>query len=178
MIEISFTSMVIFISIIWCLVRAVSYLKNKKINWLRELKLLLVYVCIIVVVRITFCPFARIDGKLQPLIFDSTKVFPFRINLLPIVHMFDYVNKNEALLNFIGNTAMFIPIGIIFPAVYKELNIPFKAIAAGVGFSLCVEILQLPFYDRVTDIDDLLMNTLGYLTGYGVYVLVKKVKSR
>ena len=92
MIEISFTSMVIFISIIWCLVRAVSYLKNKKINWLRELQLLLVYVCIIVVVRITFCPFARIDGKLQPLIFDSTKVFPFRINLLPIVHMFDYVN--------------------------------------------------------------------------------------
>lgn len=178
MIEISFTSMVIFISIIWCLVRAVSCLKNKKINWLRELQLLLVYVCIIVVVRITFCPFARIDGKLQPLIFDSTKVFPFRINLLPIVHMFDYVNKNEAILNFIGNTTMFIPIGIIFPAVYKELNTPFKAIAAGVGFSLCVEILQLPFYDRVTDIDDLLMNTLGYLAGYGVYVLVKKVKSR
>ena len=84
------------------------------------------------------------------------------------------VDKKEAILNFVGNTTMFIPIGIIFPAVYKELNTPFKVIAGGVGFSLCVEIFQLPFCDRVTDIDDLLMNTLGYLVGYGVYLGVKK----
>lgn len=178
MIEISYAEMVIFISIIWCFSRAVIWVKNRKISWIRELQLLLVYVCIIVVVRITFCPLERVDGKLQPLIFNIAKVFPFRINLIPVVNLFDYVDKKEAILNFVGNTTMFIPIGIIFPAVYKELNTPFKVIAGGVGFSLCVEIFQLPFCDRVTDIDDLLMNTLGYLVGYGVYVLVKKVKNR
>ncbi|MBR5859317.1 MAG: VanZ family protein, partial [Clostridia bacterium] len=46
-------------------------------------------------------------------------------------------------------------------------------IAAGAGVSLLIEILQLPFYDRVSDIDDLLLNTLGFAIGYGIYRLVK-----
>ena len=73
---------------------------------------------------------------------------------------------------------MFIPIGIIWPIVYKELNTHKKVIAAGIGFSLFIEILQLPFYDRVTDIDDLILNSLGFLTGYALYVLVKKLKNK
>ena len=48
-------------------------------------------------------------------------------------------------------------------------------ITAGVGFSLCIEILQLPFFDRVTDVDDLILNSLGFITGYGIYLLVKKI---
>ena len=75
--------------------------------------------------------------------------------------MFDYGIAKEAVLNFVGNTTMFIPIGIIFPIVYKQLDTHKKVIAAGVGFSLCIELLQLPFFDRVTDIDDLIMNSAG-----------------
>lgn len=59
------------------------------------------------------------------------------------------------------------------PIVYKELNTHAKAIVAGVCFSLCIEILQLPFFDRVSDIDDLIPNSLGYLIGYGIYLLIK-----
>ena len=81
----------------------------------------------------------------------------------------------EALLNLIGNTAMFIPLGIVWPAVFKKLNNHWKVIAAGFGVSLIIEILQLPFFDRATDIDDLILNTLGFLMGYGIYLLVKKL---
>jgi glycopeptide antibiotics resistance protein len=49
---------------------------------------------------------------------------------------------------------------------------------AGAGFSLIIEIIQLLFYDRVTDIDDLILNTLGFAAGYGIYVLVKTVKNK
>ena len=84
----------------------------------------------------------------------------------------------EALLNLIGNTAMFIPLGIIWPAVFKNLNSHWKVIAAGVGTSLCIELMQLPFYDRTTDIDDLLLNSVGFLVGYGIYLLVRYVKNR
>ena len=55
----------------------------------------------------------------------------------------------------------------------RELDSHKKVIAAGVGFSACIEILQLPF-DRVTDIDDLILNSLGFLLGYGIYLLCKK----
>lgn len=74
----------------------------------------------------------------------------------------------------IGNTAMFIPLGIVWPSVYNGLNKHWKVLAAGIGFSLFIEILQLPFYDRVSDVDDLLLNSAGFLIGYLVYLLVNR----
>ena len=59
----------------------------------------------------------------------------------------------------------------IYDGNYKYLVI----IAAGVGVSLAIEILQLPFFTRVTDIDDLILNSAGYLLGYGIYLLVKRL---
>ena len=138
---------------------------------------MLVYICIVVIVRFTFCPFGKVNGKIQPLIFYKNNWFPFRINLKPFVYLFDYPTLREALLNLIGNIAMFIPVGIVWPCVFKELDTPRKVIAAGVGFSLAIEILQLPFYDRLSDIDDLILNSLGFITGYGIYLLIKKLKS-
>ncbi len=178
MIYISYTAMIIAISVIWILVREIICVKHKQINWKREAQLLLVYICLIVVARFTFFPFATVDGKIQPLILHTANIFPFRINVAPFVNLFDYPELSSALLNLIGNTTMFIPIGIVWPIIYKELNTHKKVIAAGIGLSLFIEILQLPFYDRVTDIDDLILNSLGFLIGYGLYVLVRKLKNK
>ena len=175
MIEIHYSTMVILISILWILVRAIVNFKNPSFSWKREAQLILVYICLIVVARFTFCPFGKVDGKIQPLIFDVATAFPPRINLVPMVNLLDYEVFSEILLNLIGNTAMFMPIGIVWPSVFKKLNTHGKVIAAGIGFSLCIEILQLPFYDRVSDVDDLILNTLGYLIGYGICLLVKKI---
>ncbi len=173
MIRISYLAMVITITVVWLIARAIVWIKNKRVDWKRELQLILVYICFIVVARVTFCPFAKVDGKIQPLVFDAANAFPFRINLMPFVNLFDYPERRDAILNLVGNITMFIPIGIIWPAVYKELNNHAKVIAAGVGLSLFVEILQFPFYDRLSDIDDLLLNSFGFIVGYGIYLLAK-----
>ena len=178
MIQISYTSMICFISIIWCLIRVVVATKNKGINWKREAQLILVYICIIVVARFTFFPFSKVNGEIQPLIFENTKVFPFRINFIPFINLFDYPEMRDILINVIGNTTMFIPLGIVWPIVYKELDTHKKVILAGITFSLCIEILQLPFYDRVTDIDDLLLNSLGFIIGYLLYILTKFIYAK
>ncbi len=176
MIPISYTTMLISISILWLISRILCN-RGKQISWKREAMLMLVYICIVVIVRFTFCPFGKVDGKIQPLIFYTDNWFPFRINLKPFVYLFDYPTLREALLNLIGNITMFIPVGIVWPCVFKELDKPWKVIAAGVGFSLVIEILQLPFYDRLSDIDDLILNSLGFITGYGICLLIKKLKS-
>ena len=176
MTEISYLQMVLTVSVAWIIARGICWAKEKGIRWKRELQLLLVYICIVVVVRFTFCPFGKVDGKIQPLLFDREKIFPLWLNLKPFVYLFDYPTMKEALLNLIGNIAMFIPLGIIWPAVFKKLNNHGKVIAAGVGASLAIEILQLPFYGRSTDIDDLILNSLGFLMGYGIYLLVKKLR--
>ena len=177
MFQISYGSLVLMISAIWLLIRIYVCVKQKQVNWKRELELMLVYICIIVVARFTFFPFFKINGKIQPLIFDAATMFPLRINLIPFVNLFDYQIFRELLINVIGNTTMFIPLGIVWPIVYKKLDTHKKVIAAGIGFSLCIEILQLPF-DRVTDIDDLILNSLGYLAGYGMYLLVMTIRRK
>ena len=175
MVQIPFKFTMILISLVWILVRSVICFKNKHIQWKREAQLLLVYICIVVVARFTFFPFRMVEGKVQPLLFDAAQIFPPRINLIPMVNLFDYEIFSEAIINFVGNTTMFIPLGIVWPCVFKKLNTSGKVITAGVGFSLCIEILQLPFFDRVTDVDDLILNSLGFITGYGIYLLVKKI---
>ena len=95
-----------------------------------------------------------------------------------MIYLFDYPTMREALLNLIGNVTMFIPVGIVWPIVFKDLDKPWKVIAAGVGFSLIIEILQLPFFDRLSDIDDLILNSAGYLIGYGIVLLVRACRKR
>ena len=176
MIGIHYWPVVICITAVWILIRAIVCLKQKRFSLSRELQLLLVYICIVVVTRFTFFPFSKVNGQIQPLLFDASKIFPPRINLLPFVYLFDYPVFREALINLIGNTAMFIPMGIVWPSVFKQLDTHGKVIAAGVGYSLLIEILQLPFFDRVSDIDDLILNSLGFLIGYGIYLLSKAVR--
>ena len=178
MFQIYYGPTVLVISLIWIAVRAFFAVRQKQISWKRELQLLLVYICVIVVVRFTFFPFSKVDGKIQPLIFDVAQVFPPRINLVPLVYLLNYEIFREMLINVIGNTTMFIPLGIVWPSVFKRLNTHGKVLASGVATSLLIEILQLPFFDRVSDIDDLILNTVGFLAGYGLYLLVKAVKRR
>ena len=178
MIQISYTSMVVSISIIWCLVRVICVIKTKRAAWKREIQLLLVYVCIVVVARFTFFPFSKVNGQIQPLVFESAKAFPYRVNWIPFINLFDYPEMRDILINVIGNTAMFIPLGIVWPSVYKGLDTHWKVISAGIGVSLCIEILQLPFYDRVSDIDDLLLNSLGFILGYLLYLLARLVSKK
>ena len=58
--------------------------------------------------------------------------------------------------------------GFLLPLAYPRLNRLWKAILTGVVMSLCIELLQLPISSRVSDMDDLILNTLGFLLGYGL----------
>ena len=178
MIAISYSSLFLFISILWIMIRVFVYWKNRIFSMNRELQLMLVYICIVVVCRFVFFPFSKVDGQIQPLLFDVNKVFPIRYNLHPLIYLFDYPERREAILNLVGNTTMFIPLGIVWPIVFKELNTHWKVIAAGVGCSLLIEILQIPFFDRVSDIDDLILNSTGYLIGYVIYLLIRTIYKR
>ena len=173
MVEISFLFLEIAFTAIWLMVRVAIWIKQKRIDWKREAVLLLMYINLAVIIRFAFFPMSKVDGHIQPLVFDIATAFPFRVNLLPLVNLFDYDSKRDLLLNVIGNAAMFIPSGIVLPFVYKRLNSFWKVLLAGIGISLCIEIIQLPFSVRATDIDDLILNTIGVIVGYGIVTLIR-----
>lgn len=175
MIQLSYSTMVILITIVWCVVRIVCTIKKRDVDLHREMQLMLVYICIIGIVRLTF--FSWTDSRLnaQTLVCTLPNVYPLQINLLPFVYMFDYPNIYGMFVNVVGNIVMFIPLGMVWPSVYKELDKPWKVILAGFGITLSIEILQLPFYGRISDIDDLILNLLGFVIGYWMYNTTKIV---
>ena len=176
MVNISFLAAELFFTAIWLLTRLVVWTRQGRISWKREAVLLLMYINLAVIIRYVFFPKALADGHVQPLVFDPAAAYPFRVNFIPFVLLSDYDNVRDIIWNTVGNMAMLIPSGILLPVVYRELNSFWKVVAAGALISLCVEILQLPFPSRASDVDDLILNTLGVAVGYGVYASVRRLK--
>ena len=176
MVEIPFRTAELVFAFVWLLLRIIVWIRQGKIEWKREATLLLMYVNLAVIIRFTFFPKTLVNGHVQPLIFDPAAAYPFRVNLIPFVHLFDYDNMRDIVWNVVGNTVLYIPSGIVLPVVYKKLNSFGKVVAAGAVIALCAEILQLPFASRATDMDDLILNTLGVAVGYGIYTAIKGLK--
>ena len=176
MFTITYQGFLMFISLVWVAVRGICGIKNRRVDWKREAQLLLVYICLIVIARIVYFPMRPVDGRVGSLVLDVEKIFPLWINLTPIVHLFDVYDG--WLINIIGNVTMFIPVGLIWPFCFRKLDTLGKTVLAGAGFPLFIEITQLPFYDRCSDIDDLLLNTTGIVLGALIYFGVKRSKVR
>lgn len=85
------------------------------------------------------------------------------INLLPF--------QSEGIFTYSMNVIMFMPLGSLLPFIWKEYRELWKIVLAGAIFSLFIELAQLPT-NRLADVDDLLMNTLGAVLGYAVWKLV------
>ena len=75
------------------------------------------------------------------------------------------------ILGMILNIVMFLPFGSFLPIYFKHFRKMQITGLAGFLMSLSIEIMQL-FTFRATDIDDLIMNTIGALAGYGISKII------
>lgn len=176
MIEFSFLFTESVVVLGWFLFRLAVYMKTKTVNWKREAIQLLFLINLMVIDRMVFHAMRTENGRVLPLVLDTAAIWPFWVNLKPLVYLFDYESKLDILLNLIGNLAMFIPTGIMLPLIYKHLDSLKKTVFTGFSISLAIEIIQLPFSTRCSDIDDLILNTAGCLAGYGIVCLIRLIK--
>lgn len=96
---------------------------------------------------------------------------PDEINLIPFLWI------TEGVRPYIENILLFIPLGFILPCIWKKYEVLWKTALSGITFTLIIELCQL-FNRRITDIDDLLMNTLGALIGWVIFRLLKEHLSK
>jgi len=86
--------------------------------------------------------------------------------------------SSENIVGMSLNILMFIPFGAFLPIYFGRFWKMSTTVFAGAFMSFTIEVLQL-FTFRLTDIDDLIMNTLGTLLGYGIgAIIVHKQKER
>lgn len=88
------------------------------------------------------------------------------------------IPRNETILylgaNIFGNILMFGPLGLLLPLLWKYFRKFSKTVLFGFLVSFTIEFSQL-FLARGTDIDDLILNTIGTMLGYLTFVVFHKL---
>ncbi len=102
---------------------------------------------------------------------------PFRSTIRYLTE-FDSYNIDIVLMNTLGNVIIFIPFGFLLPLLFKQINNVKMASKIFIKFILLIESLQLLTFTGVFDIDDIILNMLGALIGYGSFVGIKYIWER
>jgi len=100
-----------------------------------------------------------------------------RVNLEPFKTIDIYQTFGKQVL---GNFVMLLPLGIYLPLLYIRLRKVYSFFAVLLIcflVSVSIELLQLATSYRSTDIDDVILNTLGGATGFLIYLLIKTIIS-
>lgn len=92
-----------------------------------------------------------------------------RVNMMPFKFLKDIYNETILkgdivffLINIVGNTLLFVPIGICVPLIW---NISYKKVMLiGFCYTLFIELTQM-IMPRVSDIDDIILNSFGVYIG-------------
>lgn len=88
------------------------------------------------------------------------------INLIPF--------RDGISLSMILNVVMFMPLGFLLPLLWKEYQSLVRTAIIGFCFSCGIEFCQL-FNRRVSDVDDLLMNMLGAILGWLIWIVFSRI---
>ena len=82
-------------------------------------------------------------------------------------------NQLIAMVNLFGNIIPFMPIGLLAPLVLRSISWQ-KALVLGVATGLTFEMMEVVFRVGIFDVDDIILNALGVMAGYGVFELFKR----
>lgn len=89
------------------------------------------------------------------------------VNLIP----FHYLAANVR--PYLENILLFVLFGFLLPLLWERYHPFWKTVSCGFLLSLAIELSQL-FNRRISDIDDLMMNTFGAIAGWLLWLLLQK----
>lgn len=98
-------------------------------------------------------------------------VFDVSLNLIPILPMV------EDLRNTFLNILLFVPLGLFLPLLWKKYRTLSQTLLLGFCATLGIELLQLLTW-RITDINDIIANSLGCTLGYGLFRILDLISGR
>ena len=106
---------------------------------------------------------------------DARAEYSYNLTLFKEIRRFilyrDILGWRAVFLNIFGNVLAFMPFGFFLPVFSGRCKKFWRTAFYSFELSLLVELLQLVFRVGSFDVDDLLLNTLGGMAGYGLYRL-------
>lgn len=99
---------------------------------------------------------------------DGANFTPFR-TIDMYVRYWDW-GSLRSFENLIGNVVAFIPFGIFLPSIWKSCRNVFICMGYGLTFVLAIELFQMFSGFGIFDVDDIILNCVGILVGYLLYL--------
>lgn len=156
--------------------------KGRRPGPYRERALLLFFMFLVGLLALTLTPTGFWDAVLAGRKPRLSPPFQGGVNLIPFRRSWQllryYVRNGlwaAVWVNFPGNIVMFMPIGF-FAGLLSDKPRWWKGTLLTAGLSLFIEIFQL-FISRGTDVDDLILNTLGGLLGHFCFLIFKRLST-
>ena len=94
------------------------------------------------------------------------------MNLVPFIDV--SLERGDFFRQVVLNVIMTLPFGFLFPLTRDKRAKFGVTVFSCFLMSLGIELLQ-PFFDRSSDITDLITNVIGGALGYGLYVIFKPI---
>lgn len=98
---------------------------------------------------------------------QSANLIPFRTIELYLAP--SPLNPAIRMQNLAGNVLLFIPFGVLLPLLIHRFHSIIRTTVGSAAFSLFYEVVQLLFGFGSFDVDDVLLNTIGGMIGYGLF---------
>lgn len=155
--------------IIWCVGRSVNLRQRcahgQPVDRIRERWLWFLVMYLILLIQITVFRYG-----LQWVPLDV----PRTTNGQPLVTL-ALLRPWALFYNVVGNIAWFVPLGMALPQVSSRLKHLWQALVIGLLLSCTIEGLQYLFYTGISDIDDIIFNTIGAGVGWVLALLSGKI---
>ncbi len=107
----------------------------------------------------------------------------YRYNLVPFKEIKRFVvwamnsdaGFRSMIINIFGNIFFFTPLGFFVPALCKMKNKGLWTFVIALISTLSVETIQLITKIGSFDVDDIILNTLGAVIGFYIYIMAKRI---
>lgn len=166
----SYNFLLVISLIVYIIYEIITLRKAEKVSKFREIVKAFFFIYFLMVIHYTF------DS-----VFISDQINKFYFNLIPLKETIEMFrgNINIALYNVVGNTLMFVPLGIFIPVLFKSKGKISCILLYGFLASFFIEINQFFIKgNRAADVDDIIFNTIGAVIGYAIYKVIIMVLGR
>ena len=169
----------------WALLPAIPiaiWILRRRADRRRTLMLLLALIHIDLVIALTIFPipvggqdfYRQTRGFSEDNIVPFTTIFVQLISSIPFHHR-SLIASLHALMELVGNMVVLAPLAIYGPALWPSLRSWRRFALVAIGFSVGIELTQLAgsllegFTYRVTDIDDVILNSSGAVVAFFIW---------
>lgn len=150
-------------------------MKKTTARWIRAIGGLLFIIYLLLLIYALF--FSESYGRTGGMVEYHYNLVPFR-EIRRYLQYPQVLGTYAVVTNLVGNIVGFLPFGAILPVLKRNMRSFWKILLLSFEFSAMIEVTQLITKVGSFDVDDVILNTLGGVLGYGIFLICNRLRRK